>query len=149
MPPTSFGPQVLTISEKTIIRTAVVDDEADLGDLYFKILNRLGYSSPRIFRDGNSIVDAVVRNGQDYDIVLIDFQMPGMNGIEASKIILEHSPQTKIVLVTANDSVREEALSLGFYYLQKPFSVKSLEQVMNRAKVSVIGRQLEIESDSP
>ena len=133
----SFGPQVLTFHEKFIFKTAIVDDEADLGELYSKVLLRLGFPSPRAFRDGNSIVDSVLRDGAAFDIVLIDFQMPGLNGIDASKIVLKHEPKTKIVLVTANDSVEEEALSLGMYFLQKPFSLTTLEKVLKRVEVAL------------
>jgi CheY-like chemotaxis protein len=124
MYPPSFGPQILTISEKSILKTAIVDDEADLGELYSKAFQRFGYSTPLVFRDGNSLVDSVVRDGATFDIVLIDFQMPGMNGIEASKIVLQHRPQTKIVLVTANDSVQEDALSLGIVFPSKTLFAK-------------------------
>ena len=69
MAPFSSGPQLLSV-EKAFIKAAVVDDVADLGDLYFKILKRRGYVSPRVFRDGNSLVDSVVRDHKRIDIVV-------------------------------------------------------------------------------
>ena len=69
-----------------------------------------------------------VRDGATFDVIIVDFRMPGMNGIDVSRIILKHRPKQRFVLVTANDYVQEEALSLGMYFLQKPFSLKTLEK---------------------
>jgi len=146
--PTS-GPQVLTIREKSILKTAIVDDAADLGELYSKALGTLGYSSARLFSSANSIVDSILRDNVTFDIILMDFHMPGMNGIEASKIILRHNAHTKIILITANDSIQEEALSLGLYFLQKPFSLTALEKVLERLELALKSfKELERESTS-
>ena len=90
--PPSSGPLVLTFHQKSILKTAIVDDEIELGELYSRALVRFGYSSPSLFTDGNSLVDSIMREGEAFDILIIDFQMPGINGIEASKIVLQHTP---------------------------------------------------------
>ena len=53
--------------------------------------------------DGNEAVEAV--RAKAYDLVLMDLQMPGLDGIEVLKIIKERSPETECVMVTANESI--------------------------------------------
>jgi DNA-binding response OmpR family regulator len=56
----------------------------------------------------------------------MDYRLPGMNGLEASKRILEQRPSTKVIVTTADDTVKEKSISLGLKFLQKPFSMKAL-----------------------
>jgi DNA-binding NtrC family response regulator len=129
---------LITIQEKALLKIAIVDDEAELGSLYSKVLRRMGYLALSVFEDGIAITEYIKRDRATFDVVLIDYQMPGMNGIEASKIILRERPQTQIILMTANGSVEERARSLGMHFIQKPFSLKEFEEIVKKAETSVI-----------
>lgn len=73
---------------------------------------------------------------QRYDLILMDINMPVMNGIEATRIILEElQVKTPIVALTANalEGDRERFLSIGMVdYLTKPIDTKALERVLSR-----------------
>ena len=57
----------------------------------------------------------------------MDHRMPKKNGIEASKEILEMDKNSKIIFTSADNSVKEEALSIGaFSFKDKPFTVEGL-----------------------
>lgn len=74
-------------------------------------------------KNGLEAVELVEKGG--FDIVLMDVKMPGMDGLEATKIIKEAHPELPIVALTANafDSDRQEALDAGCdYFLSKPLS---------------------------
>ena len=61
----------------------------------------------------------------DYDLVVTDLTMPGMNGMELLRFIKENYPQTQVIMMTAYSSVQSaiEAIKIGAYdYLLKPFS---------------------------
>ena len=61
----------------------------------------------------------------DYDLVVTDLTMPGMNGMELLRYIKEHSPQVQVIMMTAYSSVQSaiEAIKIGAYdYLLKPFN---------------------------
>ena len=61
----------------------------------------------------------------DYDLVVTDLTMPGMNGMELLRSIKENYPQTQVIMMTAYSSVQSaiEAIKIGAYdYLLKPFS---------------------------
>lgn len=73
---------------------------------------------------------------QKIDIVISDIQMPGINGLELSKKILENSSTTKIILVSAYDKFEyaKEGLRLGvFDYIEKPINYTYLIEIIQNA----------------
>jgi len=52
---------------------------------------------------------------EKFDVIVLDFQMPGMNGLDAAKQITQRSPSTPILMVTMHDSAQlaEEARRVG------------------------------------
>lgn len=63
--------------------------------------------------DGKQAVDICAK--RDIDVVLMDIMMPEMNGVEATRIIKEQCPDTRVLAVTINDEPRfiKEVLSAG------------------------------------
>jgi PAS domain S-box-containing protein len=109
------------------LRVLVVDDSAAAREILFDALCD-AVASVETVGSGAEAIEAVRRYDKDspYDIVFVDWQMPGMNGLEAIGRIKEDRTvayQPKIVLVTAlgRDEVREEAERLGVDgFLTKP-----------------------------
>ncbi|HOW59906.1 MAG TPA: response regulator [Candidatus Omnitrophota bacterium] len=65
------------------------------------------------------------------DVVLLDIQMPGMDGLQALKKIKESNARTKVIMVTAVETQEkiEEAMRLGAdNYITKPLSLEYLEK---------------------
>jgi len=61
------------------------------------------------------------------DVILMDHRMPLKNGLEASKEILQINPDIKIIFITADQTIREEALSIGVAdFIDKPFSIQDI-----------------------
>ncbi|MGH2638297.1 MAG: response regulator, partial [Rhabdochlamydiaceae bacterium] len=64
---------------------------------------------------------------QKIDVALVDYELGyGLNGLQTAKEILRRSPATQIIIMTANDSIKNEVLSAGFGFLQKPFEINTL-----------------------
>jgi DNA-binding NtrC family response regulator len=113
-------------------KVAIVDDEADIRSVLSLIVRKAGHDVVVCASSGNEIVDFLsdgVR-GSGVDTVLIDYKMPGLNGVEASKAIVARNPKIRIVLVTSAD-IRNEAEQAGFEYLAKPFSVRRLLDIID------------------
>jgi len=67
-------------------------------------------------------------------VILMDQRMPKMSGIEASKLILQIDNRVKIIFISADTTVKEEAISIGaFLFIDKIFSIDELIDAINRA----------------
>ncbi len=97
------------------------------------ILEKMGFSIA-MANDGEEVMTFLEQ--QPYDLIFMDIQMPNMDGITATKeIIQKYGNDTKpiIVAMTANamSGVREEYLSVGMDdYISKPFNLGDLERVI-------------------
>jgi CheY-like chemotaxis protein len=65
--------------------------------------------------------------------ITMDVNMPGMDGIEAARMILGKYPGTRIVLFTANlqESTRQEAQAMGMNFVAKPVTEQSVTQALS------------------
>lgn len=82
--------------------------------------------------NGVEALDLVSKN--NFDLILMDINMPVMNGIDATINIRSIGIDTPIVALTANalDGDKEKFLSIGMdYYISKPINIKELESVLN------------------
>jgi DNA-binding NtrC family response regulator len=72
---------------------------------------------------------------QDYDIILLDYKLPGIDGLTFSRKIQEIRPDAIKILITAykNKKVVSEAMNSGIQDLiDKPFTIKTIEDSMSR-----------------
>jgi two-component system chemotaxis response regulator CheY len=66
------------------------------------------------------------------DIILMDHRMPIKNGLEASKEILQFDPTAKIIFISADRSIKNEAVALGALdFVEKPFDFSFLLNRIN------------------
>jgi CheY-like chemotaxis protein len=97
------------------------------------ILQRAGFNIDLV-GDGNEALEA--HRTSPYDLILMDCQMPTMDGFEASRQIRQLiQPQPIIIAVTANALVgeRERCLNAGMDdYLSKPFQAEQLVAVVRK-----------------
>jgi DNA-binding NtrC family response regulator len=109
---------------KTIL---LVDNELHMLEIVQETLNTFGYKViPR--PDAESAL-SVIRDGTDIDLVITDYRMPGMNGVEFLTILRKALPSVPVIMLTGHSSVETylQSLSLGaFEYLNKPFKEKEL-----------------------
>ncbi|RWA81789.1 MAG: response regulator [Mesorhizobium sp.] len=126
-----------TMAQKFPLNILLVDDNATNRKLGSKVLERLGYR-PELAVDGRSAVAAYTHSG--HDVILMDIEMPDMDGLEATRLIRapgrQHARQPFIVALTANAMAgdRERYLDAGMDdYLSKPLRVEDLIASLNRA----------------
>jgi CheY-like chemotaxis protein len=110
-----------------------------------RLLEKLGHEVT-ISSNGNEAVESYVSDPRKFDLILMDIQMPDMDGFEATTLIRrreqtrgEHVP---IIALTANamNGDRERCLAAGMDgYVSKPLRLRELQDEMNRCGIGVDG----------
>ncbi len=121
----------------------IIDDEKTIRDTISEVLSEEGYLCETA-GDGEGGVAKI--SEENFDLVISDFRLPGIDGLEVLKKTLELSPQTLVVIITAYASVDTavEALKKGASdYLVKPLI---LDDVIFKIKHLLKYRQLAIEN---
>ncbi len=117
------------------MKLLVAEDNLLNQKLIQKILHKLGYK-PDIVANGRDAFEAVKE--RNYDIILMDIQMPEVDGIEATRMIVEQvdkSRQPAIIAITANitESARESCYSAGMVdFTCKPISINKLAKILKK-----------------
>ncbi len=121
------------------LRILLVEDYVVNQKVATRILERLGYRAD-IAGDGIEAIESIHR--QLYDVVLMDVQMPQMDGLEATRFIRKNFPATRqprIIAMTANamQGDREECLASGMDdYISKPINVDALIRALSQCRAS-------------
>lgn len=113
-------------------RLLIVDDDSEVLDLYARYFGARGYD---VMAAGNGA--QAVEYAGEADLVLIDKDMPVMDGITALKLIRERFPRKPVIMQSADlyeGKCRKEALAAGaLAYFKKPVSFDDLERCVERA----------------
>ena len=119
---------------------AVVDDEKVIReDICELIEKQRPESSVEAFSTGEELLASEGR----FDIVFLDIQMDGMNGIEAARSLRKRQEETVLIFITGIKEYVFDALDLyAFQYLLKPLNEKKFVEVLDRA-VKEAGRKKE------
>lgn len=86
---------------------------------------------------------------ESFDAILLDFMMPGMDGMRALKEIKVKNPESQIILLTGHATIEKsvEAMKLGAAdFLEKPADIEALEKKIKDAKAKrmvIVEKQLE------
>jgi PAS domain S-box-containing protein len=126
-----------TLGERYPLRILLAEDNAINQKLALRFLSRLGYRSD-VAANGIEVLQALRR--QRYDVVLMDVQMPELDGMETTRRIHQrylpgHRPS--IVAMTANalKEDRDECLAAGMdFYISKPIRVEELIDILSQVK---------------
>jgi CheY-like chemotaxis protein len=117
------------------LRILLAEDNPVNQRVAVRLLERLGYQ-PDAVSDGLEVLQALAR--QTYDIILMDVQMPEMDGLEATRQIRaqwtrEEQPWICALTAGAMKENRDECLAAGVDdFLSKPINVKELERSLAR-----------------
>ncbi|MBN1179127.1 MAG: response regulator [Anaerolineae bacterium] len=115
-------------------RVLIVDDEPHVTMVLAEGLERLGKNY--IIETASNGDAALAKIGtEDYALVITDYRMPGLSGLELAQAVRRISPQTQVVLMTAygTSGLRDQVGELELDYIDKPFSVAQIREIVENA----------------
>jgi CheY-like chemotaxis protein len=124
------------LADRTPLCILLAEDNLINQKVALLMLKKLGYMADTAI-NGKEVLRALEIH--HYDIILMDIQMPEMDGLEATRQIRERWPdkRMKIVAVTAHalDFTRKDCLDAGMDdYITKPLTIEDLKMVLDMAK---------------
>lgn len=124
---------VLTKSKPLI---AIVDDDESVCRALKRLVRSIGMDA-EIFSSGHEFVKIMeAMPSRAVDCVVLDVQMPGLNGLQVQEQLARNGHRIPIIFITAHDDagVRDQALTAGaLAFVRKPFNDELLIQTLNLA----------------
>lgn len=116
------------------IGIAIVEDEKALVRLYERALAKNDIVVCFVAYDGLEAVKRYIECTPPPHAVIMDYRLPIMNGIEATKELLKFDPAVRVVFLSADVGVEEGAMRAGaFVFLKKPANLKDIIGAVRRA----------------
>ena len=111
----------------------IVDDEKNTRNGLKISLEPFGYKV-HVAEEAQKALE--ILRGEDIDVMLTDLRMPGLDGLELTKLARKISPRTQVIILTAYGTVENavEAMKHGaFNYLAKPVNLDNLQMLVEQA----------------
>jgi CheY-like chemotaxis protein len=137
------------LGQRFPLRILLAEDNAVNQKVALRLLERMGYRAD-VAANGLEALAALQR--QPYDVVLMDVQMPEMDGLEASRRIKQNWPpgdRPRIIAMTANamQGDREKCLAAGMDdYITKPIRTEALVEALSRTQPKSLPPDPQMES---
>jgi len=132
-------------------RLLLLEDDIALNETVVDYFENLGFSITSVY-DGNSALDAIYENS--FDLLLLDVNVPDMNGFEILKNVRAQENSTPAIFITSLNSMND--LESGYDsgcddYIRKPFALKELrlrvETILKREFFHNSSAQVEVDKD--
>jgi DNA-binding response OmpR family regulator len=131
------------------MRILVVEDNQKLADSLTRGLRQEGYAADYLV-NGEEGEKRITMNHGDYDIIVLDINLPGKNGIDLCVSLREKGIMTPIIMLTSRDTTEDKIIGLDSGaddYLVKPFSFEELlsrMRALSRRPLGALPPQLEV-----
>ncbi len=140
-------------SEHKVSRMIVTDDDEETCRSIVKAMSRVGVATDYA-TDGNTAVQMMREHreaGSPYDLILLDWKMPTLDGLETARLIRKnYSDKIPILLLTAYDwnEIETEALEIGIdHFMPKPFFMSTFKETVRRVMDGQRKNEADGESD--
>lgn len=124
------------------MRILIIEDEPGIALFLKEGLQEESFAVD-VANDGPSGLELATVNDGEYDLILLDWMLPGLSGIEVVRQLRKIGSQVPVIFLTARDTVQDTifALEMGANdFIKKPFS---FEELLARVRVQLRGKQSE------
>jgi two-component system, OmpR family, response regulator len=114
-------------------RILLVDDEVAFANNIAKLISKRGYEVMTVY-NGESAIKAVEEN--EFDVIVLDLKMPGLDGMATLKQIKKRQPQVEVIILTGHGSMDSgiDGIQLGaFDFIMKPVRFDDLHESIRQA----------------
>ena len=118
------------------MRILIIEDEPGIANFLKEGLEEESYAAD-VSHSGNEGLEMALQNEGDYDLLLVDWMIPGISGIEVCRQIRKTGSEVPIILLTARDTTEDTVFGLEMGandYIKKPFS---FEELLARIRVQL------------
>jgi len=125
------------------MRILIVEDETTIANFIKEGLEEEGFAVD-IADNGKRGLQLALSNLDEYDVILLDWMLPGLNGIEICRAVRKENKSVPIIFLTAKDTVDDAVFGLesgANDYIRKPFSFEEL-----LARIRVLMRKNDVET---
>ena len=122
-----------------LLRVLVVDDEPLIREVLCRFLDK--HSSAMTVGSAEEALEEI--RTQHYDLCFLDVNLPGMNGVEAMKIIKELSPSTKVAIMSGGylcEDIKRQIAEGALEFIEKPFDLSRIREIANRVAAALTGK---------
>ena len=131
------------------MRILIIEDNQKLADSLTRGLRQEGYAADYLMNgvDGEK---RLLMNPTDYDVAILDINLPGKNGLEVCQSLRQQKVTTPIIMLTSRDTTEDKIVGLDSGaddYLVKPFSFEELlsrVRAMSRRPRTTLAPDLEV-----
>jgi CheY-like chemotaxis protein len=113
----------------------LVDDDEMVMDIGNQFLERMGYTV-RTASSGQEALDIIKQSSDRIDCLLLDFTMPGMDGLETMQQVRKLWPDSRIIITSGytRQQIEDRFAQIGppDDFIQKPFEIKTLQEKLDR-----------------
>ena len=122
------------MTEELKAKVLLVDDEEDFLFTLAERLEARGLEVGAVTSGDQAVIKA---EGEEFDLIVLDLSMPGMDGLETLKQIKARQPEAEIIILTGKASIKNsiEAMNLGAEdFMEKPINITELLDKISNAK---------------
>jgi two-component system chemotaxis response regulator CheY len=124
-----------SLGDKTAISVAIVDDEADFTRLVLMLLKKRGIDVAFVAHDGQEAIEMFKNAHKKPDVILMDHHMKMVDGVEATKRILDISKESRVIFLSADSHIKEDAMRAGACaFLNKPAGINEIINVIKNCR---------------
>lgn len=129
----SVGDEAGSARSRSTINLLIVDDETDFRESACRYFSRKGFRVDQA-EDGEEAINVTVN--KNFDAVVLDIHMPGINGLKVLEELMKRDPPPKVIMLTGGGTIENavEAIKKGAYdFLTKPARLDALARLIDRA----------------
>jgi len=116
---------------------AIVDDEAGVVRTYELLFKRRQIPLAFTALDGIDAIEKFKASMPKPKVVIIDYRLPSMSGVELMEKLLAIEPDTRVIFISGDDSIKESVLRTGAdIFLKKPTKISDITESVNSLLVS-------------